>query len=268
MTTFEEPMRKTSVRCWQVNIRQAFSSFLAAWHFLTVVPPLVRRPFAAEELGRAVGYFPLVGLFLGVTLALLNGLLGQLFPPALVAALVLVAWVLLTGALHLDGFLDACDGLLGGRTPEDRLRIMRDERIGAFALIGGVLLLLVKFVSLLEIQERGWALVLALPLARWGMALAVVAFPYGRPEGLGRDMKDHASWSQGIQASVAALLSAGLIGSWLGLIAFVLAGLAAWAGARFVLTRLPGLTGDIYGALCELIEVLVLLVVVAFGVIP
>ena len=92
-------------------------------------------------------------------------------------------WVLVTGALHLDGFLDSCDGLFGGHTPEARLRIMRDERAGAFAVIGGILLMLLKYAALAGNPHRIAALILAPVVGRWGMAVAVVAFPYGRPRG-------------------------------------------------------------------------------------
>jgi adenosylcobinamide-GDP ribazoletransferase len=95
------------------------------------------------------------------------------------------------------------------------------------------------------------------------MALAVVAFPYARPEGLGRCMKDHAGWPQAALAGVTALATAALAATWLGLIVFALAAAAAVIGAVFVLRRIPGLTGDVYGALCELLEALSLLAFVA-----
>jgi adenosylcobinamide-GDP ribazoletransferase len=232
---------------------------LAAVQFLTIVPPLVRRPFTGAELGRAVGYFPLVGVLIGGFLIGLDRLLALFLPPGVAAALVLTGWILCTGALHLDGLLDSCDGLFGGRTPEDRLRILRDERVGAFAVIGGVLLLLVKFQGITALSHRSAALCLAPVLGRWGMTVAVVAFPYARPEGLGRAMKDHARWNQVLLASAIALVAAWFIASMFGLILILLCGLLMFFVARFVLTRLPGLTGDIYGALCELLEVLVLL---------
>jgi adenosylcobinamide-GDP ribazoletransferase len=236
---------------------------LAAVQFLTIAPPLVRRPFTDAELGRAVGYFPPIGALIGGFLVGFDHLLALFLPPGIVAALVLTGWVLCTGALHLDGFLDSCDGLFGGRTPEDRLRILRDERVGAFAVIGGVLLLLVKFQGLVAISQRGAALCLAPVLGRWGMAVAVVAFPYARPEGLGRTMKDRAGWSQALLASAIAVVAAWLLAGGFGLILILLSGALILLFARFVLTRLPGLTGDIYGALCELLEVLVLLSFVA-----
>jgi adenosylcobinamide-GDP ribazoletransferase len=247
-----------------------FTGFLAAVQFLTVAPPLVRRPFTDRELGWSVGWFPLVGVLLGGALAGINWLLGFAFAPAVTAALVLTAWVLATGALHLDGFLDSCDGLFGGHTPEARLRIMRDERAGAFAVIGGVLLLLLKFATLVSLSDRLVPLLMAPVLGRWGVSLAVVGFPYGRPDGLGRVMKDHAGWRQAVLASGVALGSVAaaavtLNEHWRPPLALILAAVGTWGVSCFVLRRLPGLTGDVYGMLCEVLEVVVLLAFAAGG---
>ena len=250
-------------RSWREVVCALPTGFLAALQFLTVVPPLVRRQLTAEELGRAVGWFGVVGILLGGALAGADHALGLLFPPGVAAALLLAAWVLATGALHLDGFLDACDGLFGGHTPEARLRIMRDERVGAFAVIGGILLLLVKYSCLAGLARRGNALLVAPTVARGAMAVAIVAFPYARPDGLGRWMKDHACWWQVALAVSAALGIATLAAGGIGLVALALAAMATAAVAVFVLRRLPGFTGDVYGALCEIVEVLVLLTFVA-----
>ncbi len=236
--------------------------FLAAVQFLTVVP-LIRRPFIPAEMGRAVGWFPLVGVLLGAALAGADFLLGLLFPQGVTAVLVLAVWVLATGALHLDGFLDSCDGLFGGQTPEARLRIMRDERAGAFAVIGGILLLLVKYSCLGALGSLTMALIVTPTVGRWGMALAVVAFPYGRAEGVGRWMKDHAGFWQTVLASITALATALLACRWFGLVVLALAVLVMGGVAAFVLRRLPGFTGDIYGALCETLEAGTLLAFVA-----
>ncbi len=254
-----------------LNERRGFLALLgthamgcaAAVQFLTIAPPLVRRSFTPAELGRAVGYFPLVGLLIGGCVLGLDRLLARFLPPGVTAALVLTGWILCTGALHLDGFLDSCDGLFGGRTPEDRLRILRDERVGAFAVIGGILLLLVKFQCLTALPQRGAALCLAPVLGRWGMTVAVVAFPYARAEGLGRAMKDHAGWGQALVASAIAVAAAWFIAGTLGLLLMLLCGALIFLATRYVLTRLPGLTGDIYGAFCELLEMAVLLGFVA-----
>jgi len=238
---------------------------LASLQFLTLVPPLIRRPFTSEELGRAVGHFPLVGVVLGGLLAGLDALLGAFLPGPVVAALLLTAWVILTGALHLDGLLDACDGLLGGHTREDRLRILRDESVGAYGLAGGFLLLLLKWCALAALPHRGLALLVAPTLGRWGVSLAVVLFPYARPQGLGRAMKDHAGRAQAALATVTALLAVGLALCLPGLVVLALAGAVTWGAARFAQHRLSGLTGDIYGAICELVEMVVLLALVAMS---
>jgi adenosylcobinamide-GDP ribazoletransferase len=250
-------------RGWAAVLRAQACGFLAAVQFLTIAPPLVRRLFTGQELGRAVGYFAVVGVLLGGLLWTLERLFSVCFPSGVTAALVLVAWVLCSGALHLDGFLDTCDGLFGGHTPEDRLRILRDERVGAFAVIGGVLLLLVKYQALCALGHRSTALLLAPALGRWGMALAVVAFAYARAEGLGRAMKDHAGWRQAALVTATAAVAGYGFGGVFGLIALLAGGAFTWLAARFVLRRLPGLTGDLYGAVCELVEVLALLVFLA-----
>lgn len=240
-------------------------SFFAALQFLTTTPAIVRRPFSLPELGRATAFYPLVGALLGLALAGL--LLGfrQVFDPLAAAALALTAWVLFTGGLHLDGLMDAADGVLGGNDPEQRLHIMKDERVGAFGALAGGLQLLLKF-ALLAQAGPGWA---ALPMAavagRWGMSLAIAAFPTARPQSLGGVVKSHARPIHAIFATVtAAGLAYGFAGL-PGLLALAAAGLAALALAGFCMRRLPGLTGDIYGATCEILEVVALLVLSVGG---
>ncbi len=247
----------------------ALIAFVTAVQFLLISPAFIKRPFRAQELGAAVAFYPLVGLILGGILLAANYLLALFTPPLVRAALTLVLWVILTGALHLDGFLDACDGLLGGYTPESRLEIMRDERVGAFALAGGVLLLLVKFSALSALPAFAPALLIAPVLSRCGMAVALAAFPYARTHGLGRAVKDNTHWGNAALAVVIANAIMALIywwwGDWRIWLALLAAALALWFVARFTLRRIPGLTGDIYGALNELIEAAVLLTLVSVG---
>ncbi len=244
------------------------NGFRVAFQFLTLFPGGMRRPPTAQELGHAVGFFPLVGGLVGGLLALLALAALRLVPPAVAAGGVLACWVAVTGALHLDGFLDACDGLFGARTREERLRIMRDEAVGAYALAGGVLLLLLKFASLESLLGGpvGWrALIAAAVLGRWAMALAVVRFPYARPQGLGRAMVDAAGPRELALAALVALgTSLGLLGGW-GLALFVGTVLLVEALGRWIQGRLSGLTGDVYGALCELTELGVLLWILGRG---
>ena len=233
-------------------------SLLTAFQFLTSFPALIRRTFTAQELGRAVGYFPIVGLVLGGLLYGLGSGLRLVFPFPVVSIFILAVWLLFTRALHFDGFLDTCDGLFGGFTPERRLEIMRDSRVGAFGVAGGGLLLLAKYAALVSLPHLS-GLLLAPVMGRWVLSIAIFAYPYAREEGMGRDMKDNVGWQQVILATVVTMLAAWFFTGWTGLLVFAMAGIILWLGAGFILRRIPGLTGDSYGALCELVELAVLL---------
>ncbi len=230
----------------------------AALQFLTVAPPIVRRPFDEDELGAAVGWFPLVGLLLGLLVAGARLCLARWVDPLLAAALTLTLWVALTGALHVDGLLDTCDGLFGGHTRERRLEIMRDHHIGAFALAGGALLLLLKFAALA--QSTDWRLLALAPvLARGGLSLAIVSQPYARPQGTGAALKAHAGPRQAWLAAVLAIALALTLAGARGLV--VLAAVALMQAMVVALARakVGGLTGDLYGAIVELGELAALL---------
>ena len=112
-------------------MKASVTSAVVAFQFLTIVPPLLRRPLAPDELGRSVTFFPLVGLLIGLLLFGLHRVLSPIFPDLLAAAILLGVWTLCSGALHFDGLLDAVDGLLGGRDAEDRMRILRDAQVGS-----------------------------------------------------------------------------------------------------------------------------------------
>lgn len=244
-------------------------SLAIAFSFLTVLPVPPSTWTSATPFGRACSWFPLVGLVLGGILAVAGVGMAALLPATVVAALILALGVLLTGGLHLDGLMDTCDGVFCVRSPEERLVIMRDSHVGAFGVLGAVCLLLVKFAALsaLLAGERKFlvgGLLLAPALSRWTMVLAVVCFPYGRTgDTLGSSFQRTV---QPVQLA-AATLGAGMLAVLVGLgLSLGFRGLAAFAGAatltcllaRFALSRLPGLTGDVYGAISEVIEVLVL----------
>lgn len=234
--------------------------FLVAVQFLSIFPPVIKRPFRPTEVGHSTGFYPIVGFIFGAILVGTNYLLSMIFPVAVTAALTLAAWIILSGALHLDGFLDSCDGLFGGSTSEKRLEIMKDERVGAFALAGGLLLVLMKFTALNTLTNPASALLLAPTLSRWSMVATIFAFPYARERGLGRDIKDHTGPRQLLLASAIALVVAWLAGREFGLLAALAALLVVWIAGRFTLGRIPaGMTGDTYGAINEVVELLVLL---------
>ncbi|HZU05859.1 MAG TPA: adenosylcobinamide-GDP ribazoletransferase [Chloroflexota bacterium] len=234
--------------------------FLVALQFLTRLPVPAGLPVAGPALGQALAWFPAVGLVLGGFLIGADVLLSLVLPRPVVDVGLLVLLALLTGGLHLDGFMDTCDGLFSLRSPAERLAIFRDSRVGSFGVAGLASLLLVQWAALgaLPAAFRPAMLLVALCLARWAMVYAIVAYPYGRAEGLGRGFKDHASGRALLAATLLAAGAAGLLLGPAGLAGLALAAGATWLFARYCLARLPGLTGDTYGALDELIETLLL----------
>jgi adenosylcobinamide-GDP ribazoletransferase len=248
-------------------------SFILALQFLTSIPVPLKREFTPRELGKSTLYFPVVGLIIGLVLAGLHWLFGLFLPSGLANAFIIVALVLLTGAIHLDGFADTCDGIAGHRTAEERWQVMRDSRIGAFGVIGVVLLLLVKYIALGSIPDYLIMPVLVfMPVAgRWALVYAVFGFKGARPDGLGNTFKQGTRAVHFVVATVITLAIA------IALIpVFQVLGLAllffVWLGtlllALYYRGKFRGLTGDNYGALTEAAEAFVLLmtlVLVRFG---
>jgi len=245
--------------------------FLAALRFLTIIPLPRWREAGPEEIGRSIGYFPVVGIIIGLILAGLNWLLSFILPPAVVNALLIVCLVVLSGALHLDGFVDTCDGIAGHKTVEGRWQVMHDSRAGAFGIVGVVLLLLVKYVSLNSVPEAFLMVTLVLMpvVSRWAMVYAVFAYPYARPSGLGRALKQVVGWQSFTIATIITLAVAIVLAQWADITYFYLVGLAIILGiwiivvamAAYLKRKFAGLTGDTYGAINEVAEVCVLILV-------
>ncbi|NWJ96259.1 MAG: adenosylcobinamide-GDP ribazoletransferase [Chloroflexi bacterium] len=232
-------------------------NFLVALQFLTTLPVPLWRSATSEDVGRSVRYFPVVGLVLGIILASLNWFFRLWLPPALSDLLLVISLLLLSGALHLDGFLDSCDGLFGYRTTEQRLEIMHDSRVGSFGVAGGFALLSLKYVSLSSIPTdlKTAALLLAPLLGRWALVTSVVLFPYGRESGLGTIYKRYTTkLSLALTSLVIALFTSLILGGPGLLLALLIFGVALLVG-KYIMLKLPkGLTGDSYGAIAEIGE--------------
>ena len=235
--------------------------FWIALRFLTILPSPFRGEPSHQELGCSLGYFPIVGLLIGGILFGIDSGLGLILPYAVVNALLIVILIVLTGALHLDGFIDTCDGLAGG-SPQKRLEIMSDSQVGAFGIAGACCLLLVKYAALLSLPAtlRMSALLLMPTLSRWAMTYAVFAFRYApKTPGLGHIFKQQATWQRLTMATSVALVAVGILTSWQGVVLMSGVWLISLGVASLLRSRLGGLTGDTYGAINELTEVLVLI---------
>ncbi len=242
-------------------------SFLAALQFLTSIPVPLKRELSPAQIGRATAYFPLVGLIIGGILAGLSWLLNHILPPAVVNALLIVALVMLTGALHLDGLADTCDGMAGHKTVEERWKVMHDSRTGAFGVVGIVLLLLVKYVSLNNVPaDLMTAVLIFIPvISRWAMVYSIFVYPYARPGGLGTAYKNATRWPQFTVATIITFAVAAALYPLFYVSGFLLI-FGIWIVtillAIYFKYKFAGLTGDTYGAINEVAEVMALLFVV------
>jgi adenosylcobinamide-GDP ribazoletransferase len=247
--------------------REVLAPPVLAMQFLSAVPLPLSVPAETRHFGRALACFPLAGALLGLALAGLDVVLLRFLPVPVATVLVLAGGVLLTGGLHLDGLMDTCDGVFGGRTAERRLEIMRDSRVGSYGALAGALALLLKYAGLaaLPVALRGPALVLLPVAGRWAMAGCAWAFPYARPQGLGTAFKAGATWRVML---VATALAAGLAWATLGMAGLAFLGTAAvlaWVVAWYLAGKLGGLTGDCYGAVNEAVEAGLLVTLAAWA---
>lgn len=243
-----------------------------ALRFLTRIPLPVGSGAAGSEPKELVGSitsFPLVGAILGGVLVATDSVLGGKLPPLAVNTILLAVTALLTGGMHLDGLMDSADGLFGGRTPERRLEIMRDSRVGSYGVQAGALVLVLK-LGLLSAFEPGAriGLLIAFPACgRWAMAIVMGYYPYPREGGgLGRTFTEGAGARERAAVTVVLLLILGasaLLGLPLiqALLAVAASGLVAHALARRAAALVGGVTGDVFGAINEVAEIVFLLVI-------
>src|SRR3989338_3899519 len=232
---------------------------LIALQFLTCLPIRLASMPTAEQLGRSLLWYPLVGFLLGLLLCGLSNLLAG-SPSLLHAALLLTAWVVLSGGLHLDGLADSADAWLGGLGDRERtLLIMKDPRSGPIAVVTLVLLLLLKFAALVALLEQGqWtALLLAPWVARGLLPLLFLTTAFVRAGGRGQALAEHLPRQTLPWLLAAHGLAIALFGpaGWLALVLALV--MFAWL-RRLMIARLGGTTGDTAGALVELVECVVL----------
>jgi adenosylcobinamide-GDP ribazoletransferase len=234
---------------------------LAALQFLTILP--IKRDFTSEQIGRATAWFPVVGLIIGAILGGLHYLLDLFLPAALVNGLLLAVLVVLSGGLHLDGLADTVDGLAGHRTPERRLEIMHDSRIGAIGAVGLFLFLIIEYIALISIPDRylAFTFLLAPTVSRWSMVYAIFSYPYARPEGLGKAFKQGVRWQEFLIATFVAVVLAVILFQIAGLVIVAITLLIVTLAALYFKRQLRGLTGDTYGAINEIALIAVLLVI-------
>jgi adenosylcobinamide-GDP ribazoletransferase len=238
---------------------------LLAFQFLTIIPLPFSFRCEKEDLGRSTAFFPVVGLAIGGLLAGANQLLSPFIVRPLCDALLITLLALVTGALHLDGLADVCDGLAARGDRERFLAVMKDSQVGAVGAVGLVLGLLLKWQALAAVPvELKWQALLLFPaLARFGQVLTLTGARRARQDGLGAAFA-HGAGALPLFVALATVAPAAFyLMGFRGGIALAAVCLLVAAGRAFFVRKLGGLTGDTIGCLSELSEILALLVISA-----
>lgn len=235
-------------------------SFLIALQFLTIFPVRPKSSPSAQDLSSSARYFPLVGLIIGAHLVIINDFCTHLFSPLLVNTIIIITLSLITGGLHLDGFVDTMDGILSGKKEkEEILKIMRDSRIGSMGMISLFFLLILKISLLGEIDCFKNSFLFILPVfSRWSMVISFTLFPYARKDdGLGK-LFTSATKTDLILSTIICLFLGILILKIRGIIIIIITLITTYASSSYLKKKIGGITGDTLGAINEINELVIL----------
>ena len=250
-----------------------------AIRFLTIIPVISFLPSnntnqneeaLAENFANSMAFFPLVGMLIGILLVLLRRIFYYFTISSLVSdTLVLIVWIWLSGGLHLDGFADSIDGFLGGHDKEEIIKIMKDGSTGAKGVVALVSLLLLKFILLVEMPLwiKDVALFFTPVIGRWSMVIAAfLGKPARLKDSMGKLFMDYISWREFIFASLT-MVVIGIPLFRLYLLPLVMVGIGiVLLILKYCQKRIGGISGDILGAINEIVEVSILLTLCIFWI--
>ena len=230
-------------------------SLRVALQFLTKLPVRSESP-TALDIARSYYFYPIIGLLVGLVAILLRFVLAVFFPMPFCLMVVLAFLIWVTGGLHEDGLADVADGMAGGWTTEDRLRIMKDSHVGAFGALALALMLLIKYSALTSMNPLHVdnAIVSGQLLARWAF-LPFGYFNSPAREGLGSRFMKGITKETVIITSVLAATIVILLSPLRGAIAFCVSGIVVAASCAYFRARLGGVTGDCFGATFQFVEI-------------
>ena len=244
-------------------IKQQINLMLIALTFLTRVPSPIEINFSQHNLNKASRYFSLIGYFVGVTTALIFWLCSQVLPTDIAIIISMILSFLLTGGFHEDGLADTCDGLGGGFERHQKLTIMKDSRIGTYGALGIWSILSFKFVLLSNLENVVLALVVAHPLSRSVSTVLIALLPYVQ-DAADSKSKPLAESQLGKDWMIALLIGLTSLMLLPNLWFFVVPTLVGFVflARQFLKKQIGGFTGDALGAVQQVAEVLVYLVII------
>jgi adenosylcobinamide-GDP ribazoletransferase len=241
------------------QIRRLGNEMIVAFQFLTRIP-LPSIAYEDDSLSRSTKFFPLVGLVIGFGAVLLQKLLLFHLSRPLVALIVLIYLVMITGCLHEDGLADTADGFWGGRTRDQILAILKDSRIGSYGATALALSLLARYLLLASLPLKQFAayVISSQVLCRWSaLPLSYFLPPAREQDGQGARIARLTSLASLIFGSAFSFAVVAFALRWSAiapaLIAIPIVALSGWVYAR----RIGGVTGDCFGATSQLTEIAV-----------
>jgi len=209
---------------------------------------------STNEVGRSAIFFPVVGLMLGLILALVNFLLLPFASAGLLSVILVALLAFMTRGLHLDGVGDTFDGLGAGGDRDRVLTIMDDSHTGVFGVIAIVLVLFFKIHALESLDVDRWRALLVAPiLGRWAMVLLAYRSKAAKA-GLGSNLIDHLQTKHFVLATLLTLLLVAAIFRGNGIFMMAWVAVFTMASKNYFHRRLGGVTGDTFGAVGELSE--------------
>ena len=259
-------MTKIPIVRFRLWIYDLITSFCSGVIFYTIIPLPSQW---TNNWSRIARWCPFVGLLIGLLLSIVDLFLNFCHLPSLTrTALIVAIWVAITGGLHLDGAMDAADGL-SVTDPSRRLEVMKDSATGAFGAMAAVIILLLKTTALHDATLADLPLWLVLISAtgwgRWGQVVAIAYYPYLRETGKGSFHKDNLCLPQDVLLGLLLLLGCSSFWffltslSWWEIISIAIGNLAiAILTGFYFARRFEGHTGDTYGAIVEWSETLIL----------
>jgi len=230
--------------------------FLLALGFLTVIPVGETGTKNGNDMTRSLYFYPVVGLVLGGILAIFYRGTVQLGLGQAGDVIIIVILIILTGGLHLDGLMDTADGIFSSKPRERKLEIMKDSRVGAMGIsaFGAVLVLKIALLGEIPPGDKATWLLLMPAAGRWALVFAIYKYPYARKEGGLGSIFDNVDARKLAGASAifvfAAIIALGVYGALLAFLVYLFARIVS----KTIAGVLDGLTGDAYGALCEVTE--------------
>lgn len=235
--------------------------------FLTKLPIPSNLNYSSKKLADGLLFAPLIGLLIGILLVLVYILMGLFFPYYIVAALVLVFYVYITGGLHIDGLGDLGDALFSGRRNDAFYLVMKDSRLGTGGFLTIIFVLFLDYLLLIETMN--WKVLLFLPIAgRLGLLFGAVIGSYPKAyEGSGKLFIDGSSFKNSWWMLFMILAFSYFLFNWQGLVIFISLLVLSLILVRIWSKRLGGITGDMLGALVEYSQLAFLLLLILYQVV-